>query len=294
MFFVLGEKLMKKYDLHFGRYTGYNKSVDASIANEFASAAFRFAHTLIPGLMRILANDTSSEEYIQLHKMLFDPYSLYEPGELNSALKSAMHTDIEASDPYFTDQLKNNLFKDQNDDNEEKPIRKSRCGLDLVTLNIQRGRDHGLAGYPEWREHCKLQKPKNFEDLLSYIDSDSVDRLSILYDNVNDIDLYTGALVERPLEGSLLGPTATCLIVEQFRRLKYGDRFWYERNIGPQAFTKEQLEEIKATSLASIICDNADDLDQITPEVMKREGPNNTNVPCKDMKKIDYQKWRED
>lgn len=102
---------MKKYELDFGMYTGYNKTVDSSIANEFASAAFRFAHTLIPGLMKILANDTSSEGYIQLHKMLFNPYSLYEPGELNVALKSAVHTDIDASDPYFTDELKNNLFK---------------------------------------------------------------------------------------------------------------------------------------------------------------------------------------
>lgn len=193
----------------------------------------------------------------------------------------------------FNSSIQYFLFVDTSNDSEP-PVRKSNCGLDLVTLNIQRGRDHGLAGYPEWRKYCKLQQPRNFEDLLYYIDGDSVERLSYLFDNVNDIDLYTGALVEPPLEGSLLGPTATCLIVEQFRRLKYGDRFWYENNIGPQAFTKEQLLEIKATSLASIICENADDLDVITPEVMKREGPNNNNLSCKDMKKIDYQKWRED
>lgn len=289
---ILGDKLMKKYDLEFEMYSGYNSSFDSSIANEFASAAFRFAHTLIPGLMRVLANDSSSEQYVRLHKMLFDPYSLYEPGELNVALKSAMDTKIEASDTYFSEELKNNLFKDDNE--TERPVRKSACGLDLVSLNIQRGRDHGLAGYPEWRGYCGLQRPQNFEDLLSYIDSESVDRISVLYRNVEDIDLYTGALSERPLEGSLLGPTATCLIVEQFTRLKGGDRFWYERKDGPQAFTEDQLGEIRNTSLASVICENADGLDVITPEVMRRESPLNLNIPCENMGKIDYLKWEED
>lgn len=140
---ILGAKLMKKYDLDIETYIGYNNSLDASIANEFASAAFRFAHTLIPGLMRILANDTTSEQYVRLHQMLFDPYSLYEPGKLNVALKSAMDTNIDSADTYFTEELKNNLFKDENDTGKMK---KSSCGLDLVTLNIQRGRDHGLPG----------------------------------------------------------------------------------------------------------------------------------------------------
>lgn len=67
--------------------------------------------------------------------------------------------------------------------------------------------------------------------------------------------MYTGALSEIPMIGSIIGPLLSCLITEQFLRLKKGDSFWYERKIGPQRFTKgfpifliiiERLSEIKA------------------------------------------------
>lgn len=54
--------------------------------------------------------------------------------------------------------------------------------------------------------------------------------------SVDDIDLYTGALAEDP-KGRLLGPTLTCLLADQFLRLKVGDRFWYERSDTTIGFT---------------------------------------------------------
>lgn len=55
--------------------------------------------------------------------------------------------------------------------------------------------------------------------------------------NAKDIDIYTGALSEPPLSGSIVGPLLSCLISDQFIRLKKGDSHWYERNYGPQKFT---------------------------------------------------------
>lgn len=90
-----------------GHFHKYNDTIDASIANHFAAAAFRFAHTIIPGLMKLLGSDKSSPEFIQMHKMLFNPFKLYEPGEMDKALRGAMNTNIEANDPYFTNEVRN-------------------------------------------------------------------------------------------------------------------------------------------------------------------------------------------
>ena len=56
--------------------------------------------------------------------------------------------------------------------------------------------------------------------------------------HVEDVDLFSGGLAERPLSGAVVGPTFGCLLGQQFEILKKGDRFWYENNIPPSALSK--------------------------------------------------------
>lgn len=289
---LFGERLMERFGLlplKEGYFKNYNSSIDPNIANSFATAAFRFAHSIIPGLMKMLANDTSSPEFVQMHKMLFNPFALYVSGTLDKTLRGAMNTSIEASDSYFTNELKSHMFEQSAEQIKQPKL----CGLDLVSLNVQRGRDHGLPGYTKWRQHCGLEKPQEFDDLKEFMDSNSLSNIKAIYRNVDDIDLYTGALSEKPLEGSILGPTITCLLLDQFYRIKHGDRFWYENPQKPQSFSPEQLMELRKTTLANIICDNADELHIIQKRVMERVGKENHYVNCSDLERPNMDLWKE-
>ena len=148
----------------------YDDNVDASIANNFAAAAFRFAHTLLPGLMKLTKALNNSEESVALHNMLFNPFSLYSSKGLDISIKSAMNTLLEKSDPYFTTELTEKLF-----------ARATSCGLDLVSLNIQRARDHGLPAYGEWRKHCRLSAIDSWDMLANTVDPESLQKMKEIY-----------------------------------------------------------------------------------------------------------------
>lgn len=55
--------------------------------------------------MKVLANDTTSVEYVELHKMLFNPYEIYSVQGLDKTLQGAMNTNVERADNYFTTQV---------------------------------------------------------------------------------------------------------------------------------------------------------------------------------------------
>lgn len=67
--------------------------------------------------------------------------------------------------------------------------------------------------------------------------------LKNVYDSVDDVDLYIGALLEYKAPGAIVGLTFRDIIAEQFHRLKKGDRYFYDRSpsINPGHFTLGNL-----------------------------------------------------
>ena len=70
--------------------------------------------------------------------------------------------------------------------------------------------------------------------------------------------MYVGGLSEFPRHNAAVGATFACIIANQFRDLKVGDRFYYENSprSSPSPFTPPQLDEIRRVTLAHLMCNN--------------------------------------
>ncbi|KPJ13122.1 Chorion peroxidase [Papilio machaon] len=181
------------------------------------------------------------------------------------------------SDPYCTREITNLLFKLNN-----------QWGMDLVAMDIQRGRDHGLASYNDYRETCGLKRAKSFQDLTGEIPQDRINALSQIYESVDDIDLFVGGIMEKSVKGSILGPTFQCIVAEQFYRTRIGDRYFYDNGEMPHSFTPEQLKEIKKASMARLICDNTDGVSYVQRKAFEMESVHNPKYSCTDYDAIPF------
>lgn len=207
-------------------YTGYNSTVNPSIANSFATAAMRFGHTLVNKhlIRKLFAKGEVSDveqHSTKLHKAFFRPNMLF--NLTDSVIFGLLVTPLKKPNPQqaITDELTKRLFK------------LSRyTPLDLASINIQRGRDHGLPNYNKWRHFCGMKTVHNFDDLKYEIRNKIIrNKLAKLYGHPSNIDLFVGGILEDSDEDSKIGPTFRCLLVNQFQRLRDGDRLFYQVNL---------------------------------------------------------------
>jgi len=259
---IIGNTFMRSYGLfplNSGFSFDYAQNFDPRINNEFATAAFRFGHSMIPRTFSSKTNGRS-EKILNLREIFFKPKEMSTPGFLDGMVRGMTEQGSSLWDPSFIPDVRNHLF-------ESRP---GSGGLDLVAVNIQRGRDHGIPGYNKYREICLGQKAKTWEDLSGSLSINHINQLRRIYNSVDDVDLYVGGFLEAAHEDSILGPVFKCIIGDQFARLKKGDRFFYDLGLDSKtSFTQEQLDQIRKTSMARLICDNTDDIDRVQPLAFK-------------------------
>ncbi|MCA9172593.1 MAG: hypothetical protein KDB23_33240, partial [Planctomycetales bacterium] len=208
--------------LHLPSYAGYDENVDPNITNEFATAAYRMGHSQINGVtLRLNADGTPiAAGPLNLFEGFFDPSRLTNEGGLEPILRGLAQQVQEATDTKMSDGLRNLLFANFPGGG---PIAN---GTDLAALNIQRGRDHGLADYNTTRLALGLDAVTSFEEITS--DPALKAALESIYGSVDNIDLWVGVLAEDHLPGACVGELTAAILSDQFTRLRDGDRFFFE------------------------------------------------------------------
>jgi peroxidase len=216
-------------------YKGYNAKVNPGISNEFATAAFRFGHSLLNDDIEFLDNNGNPvREEISLAESFFNPDIVKESG-IDGVLKYLASDNANELDNKIVDSLRNFLFGPP-----------GAGGLDLAALNIQRGRDHGLADYNTTRAAYGLKKVTTFAQITANVDLQKA--LKSIYGSVDKIDLWVGLLAEDHVKGSSVGQLTGAILVNQFTRLRDGDRFWYQNQL-----KGKELAMVEKTTLAEVI-----------------------------------------
>ncbi|XP_045509421.1 peroxidasin-like [Colias croceus] len=265
-----------------GDYTEYNPDVNPSISNVFATAALRFGHSLInPILHRYDEHfETIPQGHLLLRNAFFSPWRLVDEGGVDPLIRGMFMTPVKLKTP--TQNLNSELT--------EKLFHTAHAvALDLAAINIQRGRDHAIPPYTKWRSVCNMSEVNDFDDLAGEISDKGVrDKLKELYGSVHNIDVWVGGILEDMSKGAKVGPLFRCILIEQFKRLRDGDRLWFEN---PLTFKPDQFKEIQKTNLARILCDNGDNIDTIGENVFILPEIQDGLTSCEDLPSIDLRYW---
>ncbi len=213
-------------------YKGYNPNVNATIADEFSTVAFRFGHSLLSGEIERQGNNGQDvADSVPLEQDFFDPNLLTGQGQatttdpltgltstsIGAVLKGDADGNSQASDVETINEVRDELF------NEVVPG--VGYGQDLIALDIQRARDQGIGSYNEVRQALGLKPVTSFAQITSNVTVQQ--ELQQAYGNVNNIDAFEGGLAEDHVPGSDVGQLFQTIMVNQFARLRDGDRFFY-------------------------------------------------------------------
>lgn len=259
-------------------YTGYKANVDPSISTEFSTVAFRFGHSLLNNTVPRHANNGTSVGDVSLAQSFFNP-ALLTPGatdvyghtstDIGAILKGDADNVSQAMDVMAVSAIRNLLF-----------FGVAGPGDDLIARDIWRADDHGIGTYNQVLIAFGLAPIS--DTLIDEIDpTDGVHFVSHGFEQITsdlhvarllsdaftgptratflangkfagDINPFIAGLAEDHVPGSDMGPLFTKILVDQFRRLRDGDRYFFlneswnleELLLGAQGATLGQIIKV--------------------------------------------------
>ena len=244
-------------------YAGYDPTVDGSIRNLFSTACYRVGHTMLsPTLLRLgPGGQEIPEGNLPLAAAFFAPNLVVDDGGIEPILRGLALQRAQSIDTKIIGSVRNFLFGPP-----------GAGGFDLASLNIQRGRDHGLPSYADARVQLGLAPVTTWSDITS--DPEVQTALAAAYPTVGEVDLWIGGLAEDHVAGALVGELFHSVLSMQFRALRDGDRFWYENDLEP-----EELALVNDSTLSRVILRNTS-INTLPADVFRVPSPEFVRGEC--------------
>jgi hypothetical protein len=240
-------------------YTGFHPDVNAGIKTEFSTVFFRFGHSQLDNDVERTANNgvTIADGKLDLGLTFFDAPSVIGPGTafdpisgrhmtgLEPLLKGPASAISQKVDQFAVTDIRNLLFG---------PL--GAGGEDLIARDVQRARDHAIPNFNAVRQAYGLPALNRFfndpaHGLIGITSNATLaNTLSVAYNgNINNVDAFFGSICEDHVAGESVGPVTKASLVDQFTRLRDGDKFFYLNS-----FSGDELQDLlETTSLAKII-----------------------------------------
>ncbi|NXT03436.1 DUOX2 oxidase, partial [Jacana jacana] len=247
---VLYEWLPTLLGTNIPEYKGYQQHLDPGLSPEFVVAARQFLATMVPP--GIYKRDTQCS-----FQEVPGPGGSFPAMRLCNSYWIREVRGRERGEPLDVDNLllgmssqiaerEDNIVVEDLQDFWYGPLKYSRT--DYVASWLQRGRDLGLPTYNQARERFGLKPLQNWSDLQApHLDREVLEKVSALYaNNTARLELLPGGMLEA--DGSLF----SAIILDQFVRLRDGDRFWFE-NTKNGLFTAEEIGDIRNTTYRDVL-----------------------------------------
>lgn len=210
------------------KYRYYKPWVQARVSNRFSTVGYRVGHTMLNGKITAMTRRGKVTKF-SLSESLFN-LATFKKGGYSNFIRGMINTRSAEIDNEITGAVRNDLFND----------RKAPMQADLAALNVLRGRDHNVPPCNVMRRSLRLPVFRDFFEISN--NWRVAHELAKIYQGrINDVDAWVCGLAERHVRGSSLGHMFQRIVLNDFRRIRDGDRFYFER---PGYFTRAEIRKI--------------------------------------------------
>ncbi|XP_072594515.1 dual oxidase 1 isoform X2 [Vulpes vulpes] len=236
------------------KYAGYSPFLDPSISPEFLVASEQFFSTMVPPGVYMRNASCHFQEVINRNSSISRALRVCNSYWSRKHPNLRRAEDVDALLLGMASQIaerEDHVVVEDVLDFWPGSLKFSRT--DHLAGCLQRGRDLGLPSYTKARAALGLPPITRWQDInpaLSQNNHTVLEATAALYNqDLSQLELLPGGLLESHGDP---GPLFSAIVLNQFVRLRDGDRYWFE-NTRNGLFSEEEIAEIRNTSLRDVL-----------------------------------------